>query len=122
MPTCDFCGKFHNTASPAWVCNCAPSTADRKRRTEEAHHALHGHRKCPNCHSAYVHEHPVNECILNVLVLTLRDRGNLEPEVLEHIHASCDADALWGDLGPIADKLESGAYGGAERVPPEFRV
>lgn len=65
--------------------------------------------KCPNC-SEQVENHPQNGCVLAALVEILRDRGRYTDQTLQTIHANCDVDALWEDLGPVIDRLGDGDY------------
>lgn len=65
--------------------------------------------KCPCCGEP-VEDHPDNGCVLNTLLGVLRDRGSLEEADILDLHAKCDVDALWQDLGRIIDRLEDGRY------------
>ncbi len=70
---------------------------------------------CPNC-SEPIEGHPDNGCVLRVLMQVLEDRQDLTPEQLFNLHAKCDTDALWTDLGAVIDNLEEGHY--SEEVIP----
>ncbi len=64
---------------------------------------------CPNCNSP-VRDHQENGCVLAALTTVLRDRGEHSARKLQSLHANCDADALWNDVGRIVDKLGEGGY------------
>lgn len=64
---------------------------------------------CPNCGQP-IDGHPDDGCMLNALIIVLRDRGELEPDVINRLHANCDPDLLWNRIGPIVDDLGVGAF------------
>jgi len=64
--------------------------------------------RCPNC-GEDITAHPDNDCVLNLFIGVLRDRGMHEAELMR-LHRTCDIDALWTDLGPILDNLQDGEY------------
>lgn len=70
------------------------------------------HHLCPNC-LAPVAGHPANGCLLEVLITTLGERMTMTDHQLASLHANVDASALWDDMRPILDKLESGGYAAA---------
>lgn len=67
------------------------------------------HPTCPCC-SAPVSQHPENGCVLYTLIQVLGQRGALTASELAQVHADCDVDTLWSDIGPVLDKLEVGHY------------
>ena len=64
---------------------------------------------CPNCGSI-VSDHPENGCVLAALMSVLRDRGTHEPGQIERIHARCDVDRFWHEVGLLVDRLGEGAF------------
>lgn len=76
---------------------------------------------CPGCGQHPVNAHPQTGCVLAALVQVLRDRGEHTEEGLLAIHADCDEDHLWNELGDIVDRLGNGEFSaetGAEREEP----
>lgn len=67
-------------------------------------------RPCPNCCDSSVEDHLDNGCVLNALIVVLRDREAMSEKKLRNLHANCDADAFWEDVGHIIDDLEYGNY------------
>lgn len=67
-------------------------------------------RACPNCCVNSVEDHPENGCVLAALIGVIRDRADISDEQRQEIHATCDVDALWNDIGKIVDRLEEGEY------------
>lgn len=64
---------------------------------------------CPNCGRSVIggdHE----GCALHMLIQTLRERGTKSEGRLLELHTQCDADALWTQLGKVADDLEDGRF------------
>lgn len=79
-----------------------------KAKVNEVVGVLDG-RACPNC-SEFVVGHKQNGCVLAALINVIRDReGSTEGEI-HTLHADCDPDGLWTDLGPIIDRLGAGEY------------
>lgn len=64
---------------------------------------------CPNCGSL-VSDHPENGCLLATLMSVLRERGTHEPGQIERIHARCDVDRMWQEVGELVDRLGEGAF------------
>lgn len=64
---------------------------------------------CPNCDQR-VANHPENGCVLAALIQVARDRGGVPERKLRKLHAECNVDALWDDVGRIVDDLEDGHY------------
>jgi hypothetical protein len=71
--------------------------------------ALTGVLRCPNCGSLVVN-HPDDGCMLYQSVSLVRDRGNKTDEELHQIHAKCNVDAFWDDIGKVLNSLEDGSY------------
>ena len=67
-------------------------------------------RICPNCYASPVKGHPENGCVLAAFIVVLRDRGNKPERRLLQIHAECNVDALWDQVGPLLDRLEEGEF------------
>ncbi len=64
---------------------------------------------CPNCNAP--HGVPVESCLLGALLAVIvNSRGTVAPEAAARLMESTDIDALWEDLGPVLDTLESGGY------------
>jgi hypothetical protein len=57
-----------------------------------------------------VESHEEDGCVLRSLIGIIRDRGETPTGRLLMLHAGCDVDALWSDLGHIVDKLQEGEY------------
>lgn len=64
---------------------------------------------CPNCGAAVV-DHPQNGCALAALIGVVRERGDTPEDEIRKLHAGCDSDALWNDLGRVVDALQDGRY------------
>lgn len=83
---------------------------ERKRKVKEVLAKLAGDdRRCPNCGEP-IARHSTNSCVLNAFIGVLRDRGDIEEHRLRELHADCNVDVLWGDVGDVVDKLGSGDY------------
>lgn len=74
---------------------------------------------CPNCGQHPVKNHPQTGCVLAALVQVLRDRGEYTEQQLHAIHANCNEDLLWDDIGDIANRLGNGEFGTQDEAPPE---
>ena len=70
---------------------------------------VHHDARCPNC-SEHVRDHPANNCVLNALIVCLRERDTHKRKHLRELHAFCDVDLLWGRVGPIIDALGDGEF------------
>ena len=66
-------------------------------------------RKCPNCIES-VEGHIDNGCVLAALIDVIRDREEIKEKELLELHAECNVDSLWNDIGPIVDALQEGKY------------
>ena len=64
---------------------------------------------CPNC-GAPVANHPEARCVLAALIQVVRERQVMSERKLRKLHADCDADFFWTDIGKIVDHLEEGGY------------
>lgn len=74
---------------------------------------------CPGCGQHPVNAHPQTGCVLAALVQVLRDRGEHTEEGLLAIHADCDEDHLWNELGDIVDRLGNGEFSVETGAEPE---
>lgn len=74
---------------------------------------------CPNCGQHPVKNHPQTGCLLAALVQVLRDRGEYTEQQLHAIHANCNEDLLWDDIGDIVNRLGNGEFGTQDEAPPE---
>jgi hypothetical protein len=64
---------------------------------------------CPNCAQPVI-GHERNGCVLYAFIELLNDRDTKTRRQLESIHRNCNVDAMWNDIGPILDRLETGGY------------
>jgi hypothetical protein len=67
-------------------------------------------RLCPNCGQHPVANHPATGCVLAALIDLIRDRGTKSDMQIYKLHARCNADAMWGRIGPVIDDLEDGKF------------
>lgn len=68
---------------------------------------------CPNCFKP-IKTHKNNGCVLKALMVVLNGRGGKTRKELNKLHAKCNADALWDELGPIIDRLGDGEFSDTE--------
>lgn len=65
-------------------------------------------RKCPNCGGPL--DHPENGCVLASLIQIIRERQEHSVRKVNDLHANCDVDRLWDDVGSIVNRLAQGNY------------
>lgn len=64
---------------------------------------------CGNCLSP-IENHPENESVVAALFQVLHDRGEMETSEIHRLHALCDVDRLWYELGPLVNRLANGEF------------
>lgn len=63
---------------------------------------------CPNCGRPITRL--ADGCVLGALIQVVRERGDASEAHVRKLHAGCDVDTFWNDVGAIVDRLEAGEY------------
>lgn len=78
-------------------------------QTTQAPAAENSSAICGNCLSP-IENHPENGCVIGALFKVLHDRGEMEPSEIHRLHAACDVDRLWDEIGLLVDELGDGDF------------
>ena len=88
---------------PVWAGACLLFTeVQEMTQTTQAPAAETSPTTCGNC-MCPVENHPENGCVVGALFQVLHDRGEMETSEIHRLHATCDVDRLWDEIGLLVD-------------------